>query len=355
MNVDSFLPPIFCSMEKKNMFENRARDMIYIIAEIGGNFTSFEEAVGLIDAAYSCGVDAIKLQTYRAETVSSKKAIFDMENTGLTSQFDLFKKYEIGETLHRQVFDYIQTKGIDWFSTPSHETDVDMLEKLGVSAYKVGSDDAVNIPFLKYIARKGKPIILSTGMCTMEEVKESVSAVLGEGNSQLVLLHAVTSYPTHPEHVNLLAMKKMMDEFDLPVGYSDHTIGTVACIAAAAMGALVLEKHFTNDKNADGPDHMLSADPSEMKVIVDQVRTIEKMLGSGIKMPAVSERTTRLNNRKSVVAAKNLPSGHLLTPQDIVVKRPGLGIPPKFIDQLFGCVLNRQLDEDEVIAWSDVR
>lgn len=327
----------------------------YIIAEIGGNFTTFEEAMALIDAAHACGVDAIKLQTYRAETVTSKKAIFDMENTGITSQFDLFKKYEIDETLHRQVFDYIQSKGLDWFSTPSHETDVDMLEKLGVSAYKVGSDDAVNIPFLKYIARKGKPIILATGMCTMEEVKESVAAILGEGNSQLVLLHAVTSYPTHPEHVNLLAMKKMMDEFDLPVGYSDHTIGTVACIAAAAMGAVVLEKHFTNDKNADGPDHMLSADPVEMKSIVGQVRTLEKMLGSGIKMPAASERTTRLNNRKSVVATKSLPAGHLLTPQDMAIKRPGLGIAPKFFEQIVGCVLNRPLDEDEVITWSDVR
>lgn len=334
---------------------NSSHNKIYIVAEIGGNFTTFEEARVLIDAAHACGVDAIKLQTYRAETISSKKAIFDMENTGITSQFDLFKKYEIDETLHRQVFDYIQSKGLDWFSSPSHETDVDMLEKIGVSAYKIGSDDAVNIPFLKYIARKGKLIILATGMCTMEEVKEAVSVILGEGSSQLVLLHAVTSYPTHPEHVNLLAMKKMMDEFDLPVGYSDHTIGTVACLAAAAMGAVVLEKHFTIDKNADGPDHMLSADPFEMKTIVEQVRTLEKMLGSGIKMPAASEHITRLNNRKSVVAAKSLPAGHLLTLQDINIKRPGFGIAPKFSEQLIGCVLNRPLDEDEVITWSDVR
>ena len=246
-------------------------------------------------------------------------------------------------------------KGLDWFSTPSHEADVDMLERLGVSAFKVGSDDAVNIPFLKYLARKGKPIILSTGMCTMEEVKESVSAILGEGNGQLALLHAVTSYPTHPEHVNLLAMKRMMEEFDLPVGYSDHTIGTVACVAAAAMGAVILEKHFTTDKNADGPDHILSADPAEMKAIVDQVRTLEKMLGSGIKMPAASEKSTRVNNRKSIVAARQLPAGHQITEQDIAIKRPGFGIAPKFFEQLIGGVLNRDLDEDEVITWGDLR
>jgi N,N'-diacetyllegionaminate synthase len=338
----------------KNIFKARCSE-IYIVAEIGGNFRTFEEAIALIDAARDCGVDAIKLQTYRAETVSSKKAFFDMENTGRTSQFDLFKEYEIDEKLHRRIFDYIQLKGLDWFSTPSHETDVDLLEKLGIGAFKIGSDDAVNIPFLKYIARKSKPIFMATGMCTLEEVKESVSAILGEGNNRLVLLHAVTSYPTHPEDVNLLAMKKMMDEFNLPVGYSDHTIGTVACIAAAAMGAVILEKHFTVDKNADGPDHMLSADPSEMKSIVKQVRTLEKMFGSGIKMPAASEHTTRLNNRKSIVAARNLPAGHLLTTQDIAVKRPGLGIAPKFYEQIAGCVLNRQLEEDEVINWSDVR
>lgn len=331
------------------------RGNIYIVAEIGGNFTTFDEAKLLIDAAYTCGVDAVKLQTYRAETISSKTAIFDMENTGVTSQFDLFKKYEIDETLHRQAFDYIQSKGLDWFSTPSHETDVEMLERLGVKAYKIGSDDAVNIPFLKHIARKGKPILLATGMCTMEEVKESVSAILGEGNDQLILLHAVTSYPTRPEHVNLLAMKSMMDEFNLPVGYSDHTVGTVACIAAAAMGAIIIEKHFTLDKNADGPDHMLSADPQEMKLIVKQVRTLEKMLGSGIKTPAASEHTTRINNRKSIVAGKSLPAGHLITSSDIVIKRPGWGIAPRFFEQLVGYALNKPLDEDEVIIWSDVR
>lgn len=243
-----------------NIIDLLNSNSIYIIADIGGNFITFEQARELIDAAVACGVDAVKRQTYTAERISIKQAIFDMENTGIVSQYDLFKKYEIDEALHRQVFDYIKSKGLDWFSTPSHEADADLLEKLGVSAFKVGSDDAVNIPFLKYLARKGKLIILSTGMCTMEEVKELVATILGEGNSQLALLHAVTSYPTHPEHVNLLAMKRMMEEFNLPVGYSDHTIGTVACVAAAAMGAVILEKHFATDKNADGPDHIVSAD-----------------------------------------------------------------------------------------------
>lgn len=328
---------------------------IYIIAEIGGNFTTFKEAKALVDAAVGCGVDAVKLQTYRAETVSSKSAVFDMENTGIASQFELFKKYEIDEELHRQVFEYIRAKGLDWFSTPSHEADVDLLDRLGVSAYKIGSDDAVNIPFLRYVASKGKPVLLATGMCTMQEVRESVDVILGAGNPELILLHAVTSYPTHPEHVNLLAMQALAREFNLPVGYSDHTIGTVACLGAAALGAAVLEKHFTTDKNAEGPDHILSADPVEMRTIVAQVRTLEAMMGSGVKMPAASEKTTRINNRKSIVAARALPAGHRLTAEDIAVKRPGFGIPPRFREELPGSVLNEPVEQDEVIPWSKLR
>ncbi len=327
---------------------------VYIIAEIGGNFTTFDEARALIDSAASCGVDAVKLQTYRAETIASRKAIFDMENTGIASQFDLFKKYEINEALHEKVFSYIKSKGLDWFSTPSHDSDVDKLERLGVGAFKIGSDDAVNIPFLKYVARKGRPVILATGMCTMDEVRGSVSTILGEGTSELALLHAVTSYPTHPENVNLLAMKRMMEEFSLPVGYSDHTLGTVACVAAAAMGAMIIEKHFTVDKNAEGPDHMLSADPYEMKVIVDSIRLIEKMKGSGVKMPAASEKTTRINNRKSVVAAKNIKKGQRITASDIAIKRPGYGIAPKDFEQVIGRSASRGLDADEVISWGDL-
>jgi len=327
---------------------------IYIIAEIGGNFTAFDEARTLVDAAAACGVDAIKLQTYRADTLASRRAIFDMENTGVASQYDLFRKYEIDEDLHRSIFSYIEGKGLDWFSTPSHQTDVDMLDRLGVSAFKIGSDDAVNIPFLQYVARKGKPIILATGMCTMEEVSESVSAILAEGNSRLALLQAVTSYPTHPEHVNLLAMTRMMREFDLSVGYSDHTIGTAACIAAAAMGAVIIEKHFTVDKHADGPDHMLSADPLEMKTIVDHVRQVELMMGTGIKMPAASEAKTRVNNRKSIVMERAMKAGQIIGAEDVAIKRPGFGIAPKFFPQIIGRAVRRNIEPDEVLSWEDL-
>lgn len=306
------------------MLNNYIKYSCYIIAEIGGNFTTFDQAMKLIDEACVCGVDAIKLQTYKADTITSKKAMFDMENTGVVSQYELFKKYEISELLHKEIVDYTETKGLDWFSTPSHESDVNLLEKLGVGAYKIGSDDAVNTHFLKYIAKLGKPILLSTGMCTIEEVRDSVNAILEEGNEKIILLHAITSYPTRPEHVNLTAMLAMMREFpEFDVGYSDHTIGTTACICAVAMGARVIEKHFTYDKQAEGPDHMLSADTREMKEIVRTIREYEIMRGSGIKRPADSEKTTRINNRKSIVMEKAVKQGELITKEHIAIKTTG--------------------------------
>lgn len=337
------------------MFEKILKGRCYIIVEIGGNFTTFEQAKRLVDEAASCGVDAIKLQTYKAETIASRKAIFDMENTGVVSQYDLFKKYEIDEGLHRDVFEYAQSKGLDWFSTPSHETDVDLLDRLGIKVYKIGSDDAVNIPFLKAIAKRGKPILLSTGMCTMQEVRESVSAILEEGNNRIILLHAITSYPTHPEHINLLAMQAMMKEFPgIDVGYSDHTIGTTACICAAAMGARVVEKHFTCDKKAEGPDHMLSADPKEMKEIVDAIRAFEIMRGDGIKRPADSEKTTRINNRKSIVVVREIRKGSVIAGADIDIKRPGYGIAPKYLEQVIGRKSNKDLVPEDVLQWEDI-
>lgn len=337
------------------MLNNYTGKKCYIVAEIGGNFTNLDQAKRLIDEAHTCGVDAIKLQTYRAETISSKTAMFDMENTGIASQYELFKKYELDESIHREVFDYAESLNLDWFSTPSHESDVDMLERLGVGAYKIGSDDAVNIPFLKYVAQKNDLVILSTGMCTLQEIRESVSAILEEGNNQIILLHAITSYPTHPEHVNLRAMRSLIQAFpQFDIGYSDHTLGTTACICAAAMGAKIIEKHFTYDKQADGPDHMLSANPKEMKEIVEQIRLCETMKGNGIKRPADSEKTTRINNRKSVVMLKTVKEGEVITKEHIAIKRPGTGIPPKFFDHIIGKKANKDLEKEDVLMWGDV-
>lgn len=329
---------------------------IYIIAEIGGNFANFDQARLMIDAAADCGCDAVKLQTYRAETLASRKAMFAFETTGNTNQFEMFRNLEISEELHREVFSYGKKAGLEVFSTPSHITDIEMLERLGCGIYKIGSDDATNIPFLKETAQIGKPIILATGMCTLSEVEDSVSAILEEGCKDIALLHAISLYPTHPEDVNLKAMLTLKERFpDIPVGYSDHTIGLTACICAAAMGAKMIEKHFTYDKNAEGPDHIHSSDPKEMKELVSMVRTFEVMRGSGMKMPAKGEVESRINNRKSIVLNRDVKAGERLMPDCYGLKRPGTGILPKEARYAVGREFAHDMSKEDVVRWEDLR
>lgn len=338
------------------MLKNFKKDRCYIIVEIGGNFTTFEEAKKLIDLAYETGVDAIKLQTYRADTIVTKTARFDLDNVGNILQRDLFEKYQIDFHLHKQVFDYIEAKGLDWFSTPSHKSDVDMLEELGVAAHKLGADDATNLPFIKYVASKQKPLLLSSGMCTLDEVRDMVNSCLEVGNDQIILFHTVSNYPTYPDQVNLLAMQTLKREFPfLAVGFSDHTIGSTACFAAACMGADVVEKHFTYDKNAEGPDHQLSATPQEMKEIVDRIREFEIMKGTGAKRPVGKEITNRLKNRKSIVSIKPIKKGEKFTFENIDIKRPGHGIEPKHFEQILSQCASKDIEDDKILDWSDLK
>lgn len=327
----------------------------YIVAEIGGNFTDYETGVKLIDLAEKSGVDAVKLQTYKGETVASRQAVFDMENTGIVSQLAYFKKYEIDEEMHRELFLYAREKGLDIFSTPAHITDVELLERIGVNIYKVGADDATNLPLLKYIAKLHKPIMLSTGMCTLQEVHEAVDAILGEGNSDIAIMHVVSLYPTAPQYVNLKAIKTLKKEFSqFMIGYSDHTQGVDSCIFAAVLGAEIIEKHFTYDKNADGPDHMLSADYEEMRYLVEKVRLFEQMSGTGIKMPMGDEIKNRSNNRKSIICVNSKSKGEIIKEADLDIKRPGFGIEPKYKNIIVGRRTANEIDRDSVLMWSDL-
>ncbi|MCT7605867.1 N-acetylneuraminate synthase family protein [Aliarcobacter butzleri] len=337
------------------MLKNFKKDRCYIIAEIGGNFTTFEEAKKLVDLAYESGVDAVKLQTYKADTIVTKSAKFDLDNVGEMNQYELFEKYQIDFALHKKVFDYIDSKGLEWLSTPSHKTDVDMLDELGVRSHKIGADDATNLPLIKYVAQTGKPILLSSGMCTIEEVREMINTCLEVGNDKIILFHTVSNYPTYPEQVNLKAMQTLKKEFPyLKIGFSDHTIGSTACFAAACMGAEVVEKHFTYDKNADGPDHQLSANPKEMKEIVDKIREFETMKGSGAKKPVGKEITNREKNRKSIVAIKPIKKGEVFTLENIDIKRPGHGIAPKYFEEILGKYAKEDIEDDKVLNWSDI-
>lgn len=324
----------------------------FMIAEIGGNFRTYEEGIALIDAACRCGADAVKLQTFRADKLAAKSAVFDMENTGCISQYELFKEYELSAELHRKLWSYAVKRDILLFSTPSHESDVDFLVKaFDVPVLKIGSDDVCNLPFIDYVARQGRVIILSTGMSTLEEVSEAVTTILGAGCDDLILLHCVTNYPAHFENVNLKAMLALAREFGLPFGYSDHTLGSEACLAAVALGAQVIEKHFTLDKNAPGPDHMLSADPAEMAALVKGICNIEKALGDGIKRPADSEQVTRRNNRKSIVTVQPIPAGKIIERDMIAIKRPGYGIPPKHFESVVGRIARETIEAEEVLTW----
>lgn len=328
----------------------------YIVAEIGGNFTTYEEACILIDAASECGVDAVKIQTYKAETICSEDAFFDMEATGKISQYDFFKKYEIDEQLHRKIYDYSRGKNIDIFSTPSHYSDVEMLEKLNTAVYKIGADDANNIPMLVKIAKLGKPMILSTGMCSMEEVRRSVDAILQCGNAQITLLHVNSAYPTYPEAVNLRAIQTLKAEFPyLKIGYSDHTIGSLACINAVALGAEMVEKHFIVEKDESYVDSLISADKHELKAMVQAIRETEEMLGNGIKMPTISELTNREKNRKSIVVTRIVKKGQILTEEDIDIKRPGMGIEPRYYECFLGKTARVDMDKNHLLDWGDVQ
>lgn len=333
----------------------QSQDECYIVAEIGGNFVDYDTAVMLLNQAKESGVDAVKLQTYRSNTIASKQAMFDMENIGVVPQSEYFRKYELSEELHKKIFSYAKEIGLDIFSTPSHMTDVDMLERLHTDVYKIGADDVTNFPFLRNIAKLNKPIMLSTGMSTLEEVKDAVNVILEEGNSEITIMHVVSLYPTAPQYVNLEAINTLKKEFpQLTIGYSDHTLGVDSCIFAAVMGAKVIEKHFTYDKKADGPDHMLSATQDEMKMLVDKVRLYEQMKGNGIKMPMGDEVKNRRNNRKSIVCVHDIKRGEIITEDDIDIKRPGFGISPQYRELLIGKKAVRDIEADTLLQWADV-
>ena len=330
----------------------------FIIAEIGGNFATSEEGKKFVDAAVTAGADAVKFQTYRADTVASKKAMFDMPNVGKMPQWEYFRKTELSEDMHSKLFSYAAERGIMAFSSPSHESDVELLEKFNVPAYKIGSDDAVNVPFIEYVAKIGKPAILSTGMCTLDDVEESVKAFLATGNKQLVVLHCVAQYPTEPKDVNLrsmVTMQRELEKYGVPVGWSDHTMGIDVSLAAAALGASAIEKHFTIDKTFPGADNMHSADPEEMKNLVEWSRRIYAALGSPVKKPSEAEMRVNIReNRKSIVAEKNIPAGAAITRDMIAVKRPGTGILPRYFKELIGRRTKKNIETDDVVKWEDL-
>ncbi len=331
----------------------------FIIAEAGVNHNgSIELAKKLITAAAGAGADAVKFQTFKSEdlvSINAQKAEYQKHTTdSMESQLEMIKKFELSIKDHQELVAYAKNMKIMFLSTPFDERSVDLLIELGVPIIKIGSGEVTNHPFLRYVSGKGMPIILSTGMSTLEEVAEAVSVIRKAGCKDLVLLHCTSNYPARQEDCNLLAMKTMADELNLPVGYSDHTPGIVVSIAAAAMGACVIEKHFTLDKNLSGPDHKASLEPDELEEMVKSVRLVERALGSPVKAPVDAELEVRDVVRRSVVAKVDIPKGIVITEDMLAFKRPGIGFPPKNAKLLIGKTAKRIIYKDELIKTEHI-
>lgn len=327
----------------------------YIIAEIGGNFTTLEEGLREIDLVAESGADAVKIQTFRADTLVTKESNFATIAEG-ANQYELFRSLEISEEWHRLLAARAAEKKLHFFSTPSHPTDVDLLERINVPVYKTGSDDLTNLPLLDYIARKGKPMIVSTGMSSIEEVKQAVETIKAAGNDQIILLHCVSGYPvTADEDMNLRAIRTIETTFNVPVGFSDHTEGCRIPVLAVIAGACIIEKHFTLSKDLGTPDAFFSADPAELNELVTQIRKIEMMLGTGDKSPTEAEIKLRLDARKSVVAQCDISAGEKLDEHNTAIKRPGTGIPPSEWAKVIGRLAAADIPRDTIIGWEHLK
>jgi N-acetylneuraminate synthase len=330
---------------------------VFIIAEAGVNHNgSLDLALRLINAAKASGADAVKFQTFRADqlaTRSAQKAPYQERTTaGTESQFKMLQRLELDEAAHRRLIDHCREVGIQFLSSPFDTESADLLATLDVPLFKVPSGEITNLPFLEHLARKGRPLILSTGMSTLGEVEEAVRVLEAAGATKLTLLHCVTEYPAPFNQVNLRAMQTLRSAFGLPVGYSDHTPGIEIAVAAVALGAEVIEKHFTLDRSLPGPDHSASLEPQELRQMVEAIRHVEMALGGGIKAPAPCELPNLPVARKSVVAARSLAAGRRLVQGDLDIKRPGNGIAPKLLPALIGRTLRVSLSKDEIIMWN---
>ena len=329
---------------------------VFIIAEAGVNHNgSIELAFKLIDAAVESGADAVKFQTFKAENLVSKntqKAEYQIQTIDPSeSQLDMLIKLELNVDVHKKLIKYCNAKGIMFLSSPFDHDSIDLLNELGLKIYKIPSGEITNLPYLRRIGSLAKQVILSTGMSTLKEVGDALAILVDSGTKKenITVLHANTMYPTPMEDVNLNAMKTIKKEFDVAVGYSDHTLGIEVDIAAVAMGASIVEKHFTIDKAKEGPDHKASLEPEELRAMVIAIRNVEKALGDGIKIPSGSEKPNIVVARKSILANQKIKKGDTLTEENIIVKRPGNGISPMKWDEVIGLVAAKDYQVDDKI------
>lgn len=329
---------------------------VFIIAEAGVNHNgSVKLAKQLIDVAVEAGVDAVKFQTFKTENLVSKnaqKADYQKETTDKEeSQFEMIKKLELDIDTHHILIDYCKSKNIMFLSTPFDHDSIDMLDGLGLEIFKIPSGEITNLPYLRHIGSLNKEVILSTGMADMGEIEDALDILIDAGTKKenVTVLHANTMYPTPMEDVNLRAMVTIGNTFDITYGYSDHTLGIEVDIAAVAMGASVIEKHFTLDKTMEGPDHKASLEPNELISMVKAIRNIELALGSSVKKPSKSEIPNIAIARKSIVVKSAIKIGEVLTEDNLAIKRPGTGINPMQWDTIIGTIAQKDYNEDDLL------
>lgn len=325
-----------------------------VIAEAGVNHNgSLKIAKELALVAKECGADIVKFQTAKVDSLVSKKAEmaeYQKKNIGeITSQKEMLSKLLLSYDEFRELSQYCKEIGIKFLSTPFDLESIDFLENLGCDIWKIPSGEITNLPYLERISKTRKDVILSTGMCDMDEVEAAVRVLKDNGTKKLTILHCTTQYPTPYEAVNLNAMISLRDRFNCDVGYSDHTKGIVIPIAAVAMGATVIEKHFTLSREMDGPDHKASLEPDEMKKMIEGIREVEISLGDGIKVPASTEIENRVVARKSIVASRDIKKGEIFTIENITTKRPGNGISPMLWYDVLGSISKKDYLEDDLI------
>jgi N,N'-diacetyllegionaminate synthase len=328
----------------------------FVIAEAGVNHNGdLDMALRLIDAAAEARANAVKFQTFSADrlvTRQAPKATYQKQATSAEeSQYAMLKRLELSSKDHRSLIAHAQARGLVFLSTPFDHTSADLLFELDVPAIKVGSGELTDLPLLEHIARGRKPIMLSTGMAYLGEVEEAVRCIQTHGDAPLVLLHCVSNYPANEADVNLRAMTTMRQAFGLPVGYSDHTLGITVPIAAVALGACVVEKHFTLDRSLPGPDHKSSLEPDRLRAMVQAIRDVEVALGDGLKRPRVSELDTARVARKSVVSQADILPGTVITAEMLTTKRPGTGIPPRDLTRVVGRAARVMIPADTVVEW----
>lgn len=347
--------------QQLNIEEKRVglQNPCFIIAEAGVNHNGdIVLAKKLIDAAVESGADAVKFQTFKAEnvvTLTAEKAEYQKNTTGTReSQYEMIKKLELSEADFWVLSEYARDAGIIFLSTPFDEESVDLLDRIGVPAFKIPSGEITNFPLLKKVAEKSKPIILSTGMATLGEVEEALNYLRRNGAEDIILLHCTTSYPAPVKSVNLCAMETLRCAFQVPIGYSDHTEGITIPIAAAAMGACIIEKHFTLDSTLPGPDHQASLEPQELSAMVKAVRDVEVARGNGVKGPTKEEEEIKKVARRSIVAKRDICVGNVLKERDLAIKRPGTGIEPRYLESILQMKARVSIQKDQVIQWDMV-